>query len=125
MSATTTPPPWALYSWPAVFWQANAPCRLRWVHGGTHVSSRGRRGRPSRGHTLWRNARAGVGLAWDWIEITDGVVAMVDPMCVATNVRLLDRDGGVLPAVEAALHFNQFVRRLAWQDEVQRLLQAA
>jgi hypothetical protein len=65
------------------------------------------------------------GLAWDWVEVTRGVVAMVDPMCVVTNMQLLNRDGEVLPAAEAALHFNQFVRRLPWQDEVRRLLKTA
>jgi len=124
-NATTTPPPWSLYSWPAVFWQANSRCRLRWVHWGTRVTTKPRRGRLSQGHTIWGGQRGSAGFAWDWIEITDGVVAMVDPMCVVTNVRLLDRDGAVLPAAEAALHFNQFVRRLPWQEEVQRLLRAA
>jgi hypothetical protein len=95
------------------------------VHRGTRITARGRRGGSTRGHTLWSGAEVGAGLAWDWIEITDGVVAMVDPMCVVTNVRLLDGAGVVLPVAEAALHFNQFVRRLPWQDEVQRLLQAA
>lgn len=124
-TTTTTPPPWTLYSWPAVFWQANSRSRLRWVHWGTRVTERPRRGHLSRGHTIWSDPRGGVGLAWDWIEISDGVVAMADPMCVVTNVRLLDRDGAVLPATEAALHFNQFVRRLPWQEEVQRLIRAA
>lgn len=122
---TTTPPPWTLYSWPAVFWQANSPRRLRWVHWGTRVTSKGSRSRLSRGHTIWSGAAGGAGIAWDWVEITRGVVAMEDPMCVVTNVRLLDRDGLVLPSVEAALHFNQFVRRIPWQEEVQRLLKAA
>jgi len=63
------------------------------------------------------------GLAWDWVEVGKGVVAMVDPMRVITNMRLVTRDGCVLSATDAALHFNQFVRRLPWQDEVHRLLQ--
>jgi hypothetical protein len=47
---------------------------------------------------------------------------MVDPMRVVTNLQILNLDGRVLPATEAALHFNQFVRRLPWQEEVRRLL---
>jgi len=68
---------------------------------------------------------ADAGIAWDWIEIGLGVVAMVDPMGVTTNMQLVNRDGVVLAASEAALHINQFVRRLPWQDEVRRLLQAS
>lgn len=48
---------------------------------------------------------------------------MVDPMRVATNMQLISVDGRPLTAVDAALHINQFVRRLPWQDEVRRLLQ--
>jgi hypothetical protein len=62
-------------------------------------------------------------MAWDWIEVASGIVAMVDPMRVVTNMQLLSLDGRVLPASEAALHINQFVRRLPWQEEVRRLLQ--
>jgi len=50
---------------------------------------------------------------------------MVDPMSLTTNLRLVMPDGQVLPAVAAALHFNQFVRRLPWQEEVTRLLRTA
>jgi hypothetical protein len=62
-------------------------------------------------------------MAWDWIEIGKGVVAMVDPMRVVTNMQLVSIDGRPLTAADAALHINQFVRRLPWQDEVCRLLQ--
>lgn len=62
------------------------------------------------------------GLAWDWVEVATGVVAMVDPMSVVTNMQLLSLDGRILPTSEAALHINQFVRRLPWQEEVRRLL---
>jgi hypothetical protein len=47
---------------------------------------------------------------------------MVDPMQVVTNLRLVSLDGHILAATEAAPHFNQFVRRLPWQEEVRRLL---
>jgi hypothetical protein len=65
------------------------------------------------------------GLAWDWVEIAQGVIAMSDPMSLITNLQLVTADGEVLPAMTAALHFNQFVRRLPWQQEVQRLLKTA
>lgn len=125
LAATTTPPPCALYSWPAVFWQANQPRRMRWVHRGTCVVGRGRCPGLATGHTLWSGAAGDAGFAWDWVEIADGVVAMADPMGVVSNVRLLDGDGLVLPATAAALHFNLFLRRLPWQDEVRRLLRTA
>jgi hypothetical protein len=77
------------------------------------------------GHTVWGRfcENGDAGLAWDWVEIGKGVVAMVDPMSVVTNMQLVNVDGRILTAVDAAPHFNQFVRRLPWQDEVRRLLQ--
>ena len=121
------PLPWTLYSWPPVFWQANSRRRLRFVHVGTRVVTSGDPCQPSSGHTVWSgsSAHGDAGLAWDWVEVTRGVVAMADPMCVVTNMQLLNPNGEVLPAAEAALHFNQFVRRLPWQEEVRRLLQTA
>lgn len=71
----------------------------------------------------WRDADAG--LAWDWVLIANGVVAMADPMCVVSNLRLLGRDGEVLTAYEAAVHLSQIICALPWQDEVFRVLQAA
>jgi len=38
-------------------------------------------------------------------------------------MQIVNAHGDVLTPSEAALHFNQFVRRLPWQEEVQRLLQ--
>ena len=125
---TTMPPPWALYSWPAVFCQANAKRRLRFVHLGTCVTSHRESGLPAAGQTVWRAGGAemdGAGLAWDWVQIGCGVVAMADPMCVVTNLRLVGPHGEVLTANESALHLNRWVNQLPWQDEVWRVLQAA
>jgi hypothetical protein len=79
---------------------------------------------PSAGQTLWAaQADDGeAGMAWDWVEVAHGVVAMVDPMSVVTNLRLLGHAGEVLTAHEAALVLNEFVRCLPWQCEVSRAL---
>lgn len=124
IKAPVISPPWALYSWPTVFLRANARRRPRFMHLATRVTSVGDELAPSSGHTVWGrfSGEGDAGIAWDWVEIGYGVVAMVDPMRVVTNLQLLALDGKVLPASEAALHFNQFVRRLPWQDEVRRLL---
>lgn len=119
--------PWAQNSWPPVFWQANVKRRPRFVHLSTTVASSRHEYGPCSGSTVWRGASSGseARLAWDWVEVAEGVVAMVDPMSLTTNLRLVMPDGQVLPAVAAALHFNQFVRRLPWQEEVTRLLRTA
>lgn len=62
------------------------------------------------------------GVAWDWVQIMPGIVAMADPMSVVTNLKLLGPEGEVLTAWEAARHLNEIVHALPWQDEVQRVL---
>ena len=63
-------------------------------------------------------------MAWDWIQIAHGVVAIADPMSLVTNVRLLGDEGEVLTAQQSARYLNELVRSLPWQREVQRALAA-
>lgn len=93
----------------------------------TRVTHSGTGGCPPAGQTVWfeevRGRRAGI--AWDWMEVGDGVLAMVDPMCLVTNLRLVNADGEVLTAMESALQLNRWVRELPWQDEVWKVLRSA
>ncbi|MFZ5549778.1 MAG: hypothetical protein ACOZJX_13890 [Pseudomonadota bacterium] len=81
------------------------------------------------GQTVWAEHwdEGEAGIAWDWIQIADGVVAMANPLCVLTNLRLVGEHGELLPARESALHLSRLVCQLPWQDEVWRVaaLQAA
>ena len=78
------------------------------------------------GQTVWAaNAQDGdAGMAWDWVQIARGVVAIADPMSVVTNVRLIGDAGEVLTAQQSALYLNELVRALPWQAEVRRALGA-
>ena len=58
-------------------------------------------------------------MAWDWVQIAHGVVAMADPMSLVTNLRLVGEQGEVLTVHESARYLNEFVRLLPWQHEVQ------
>lgn len=66
-------------------------------------------------------ADAELGLAWDWVDIGYGVVAMADPLAVVTNLRLVDGDE-VLAPLESARHISGLVAALPWQAEVARAL---
>ena len=61
-------------------------------------------------------------MAWDWIQIAQGVIAIADPMALVTNVRLIGEQGEVWTAQQSALFLNYVVRDLPWQREVQRAL---
>jgi hypothetical protein len=63
-------------------------------------------------------------MAWDWVQITQGVVAMADPMSLVTNVRLIGDEGEVLTVQQSARFLNEMVRDLPWQQEVHRALSA-
>lgn len=126
-STTTMPAPWALYSWPTVFCQANPKRKPRFIHLGTRIVSSGEDGAPPAGQTIWsEHLESGeAALAWDWIEITEGVVAMANPMSVVTNLRLVGEHGQVLGPYDAAIYISQMLRELPWQDEVWRALHTA
>jgi hypothetical protein len=115
--------PWALRAWPPRLWQATSARELHFVHLGTRVLTYDKAA-PSAGQTIWGGPLPDgqAGMAWDWVEIARGIVAMADPMSVVTNLRLLGPGGKVLTSFEAARYLNDVVHGLPWQDEVCRML---
>ena len=86
-------PAWSVYAWPPVLWQADRALELHFRHLGTRVLDSGHKIFPSSGQTLWAmpSSDGEAGMAWDWVMLSQGVVAMADPLSVITNLRLLDR----------------------------------
>ena len=117
-------PAWIVFAWPPVLWQASAAHDLQLVHLGTRVLTFGDRSGSCSGQTLWGDATSerSAGVAWDWVQIQRGVVAIADPLGLITNLKLLDADGEALTAPQVAIHLNEIVHGLPWQGEVQRAL---
>ena len=117
-------PAWIVCAWPPLLWQAECAPELQFVHLGTRVLNAGDPEHPCSGQTVWGNPSTehAAGVAWDWIELQQGVVAMADPLALVTNLQLIDAHGDVLPSMQAALHLNGIVHNLPWQTEVQRAL---
>jgi|GEM_PF-796155 len=117
-------PPWTLHAWPPLLWQVGKQIPLRLQHLGTQITNPGDAMFRTVGQTLWawHGDEGDVGVAWDWVQLGRGVVAMADPMAVVTNLRLVGEEGEVLTAFESALHFNTLVHGLPWQHEVERAL---
>jgi hypothetical protein len=115
---------WSLRAWPPLLWQADRTSCVCFQHVGTHVELVGEPPGPPSGQTIWAAAASGgqAGMAWDWVQIARGVVAIADPMSVVTNVRLIGDAGEVLTAHQAAVFFNEMLRSLPWQREVKRAL---
>jgi hypothetical protein len=105
-------------------WQADEPTRVRFQHVGTRISTPDDQAGLPVGQTVWAaHADQGeAGMAWDWVQIARGVVAIADPMSVVTNVRLIGTEGEVLTAQQAARFLNEMVHALPWQEEVHRAL---
>lgn len=125
-TATAQPiyPSWTLRAWPPLLWQLGGKAPFQLQHLGTHITNRGDAQGRSAGQTIWagHSADGDAGMAWDWVEVCHGVVAMADPMSVITNLRFLGPEGAVLTAFESARHLNELVHALPWQDEVGRAL---
>jgi len=117
---------WSLCAWPRLLWQASDPEQMHFHHVDTRVASDGEARSCPAGQTVWAASGSDgeAGMAWDWIQIARGVVAIADPMSVVTNVRFVGASGEVLTAQQAALFLNAVVRTLPWQQEVQRALKA-
>jgi hypothetical protein len=118
--------PWSLRAWPPLLWQAGQAGGLQFHHLGTRVTSDADARGGRAGQTLWAGSATDgeVGVAWDWVQLAPGVVAMADPMSVVTNLCLLSDDGKVLTAWQASRFLNEIVHALPWQYEVTRALSA-
>jgi hypothetical protein len=105
-------------------WQVDNLRSLLMRHLGTRVTNPGDQTSRTSGQTIWATTapHGQAGMAWDWIQLSAGVVAMADPLSVITNLRLINPDGEALSQLEALRHLNEVVHVLPWQDEVERVL---
>ena len=119
-------PAWIVCAWPTVQMSAQAAPELHFVHLGTSVLTPGEIGYRSMGQTLWGNPTSAsvTGVAWDWVELAQGVFAMAYPLGLVTNLRLIGPRGETLSRTQVALYLNELVRTLPWQSEVERALQS-
>ncbi len=113
---------WSIRAWSPVLWQAEGAARLQFDHLDTQIFPAAGEDARVCGQTLWRTeaAEGEAGVAWDWVMLSDEVIAMADPMSVVTNLRLVGERGEVLTSWEAARHLSRIVYGLPWQGEVQR-----
>lgn len=121
---TTMTPAWIVYAWAPVLWQARSDAPLHLVHLGTRVLTFSDDDGYCSGQTLWagQSEACAAGVAWDWVELRDGVVAMADPFGMVTNIRMLDEHGEALSQTQVAVQLHQMVHALPWQHEVQLAL---
>lgn len=114
-------PPWAVRAWPPLLWQLGKNNSLPLQHLCTQVNPAGDAAFRTVGQTLWgADCREGqAAMAWDWVELAEGLYALADPMAIITNLRLVDDSGEVLPDIETVRHINGIVHGLPWQQAVE------
>jgi len=56
-----------------------------------------------------------IGIAWDWAEVREGVVTLLDPMRLLSNLQLVSDDGICLDEVARVVHLNTALYTLDWQ----------
>lgn len=125
MASTTSSPPWSVAAWPTVLTSLQQALRFQYVHLDTRVSQPTQVDSPTSGHTLWgsRSADGTSGVSWEWVEISEGVIAMANPFGLVTNLQLLGVRGELLSRYETTLRLNTALHALPWQREVIRTLQ--
>lgn len=63
-----------------------------------------------------------VSIGWDWAVI-DGIVVLVSPNEIRTNIQLISRTGGTEPPALAQIHLFHWIESLPWRSgAVQDLL---
>jgi hypothetical protein len=120
-----TIPAWLLISWKPVL--TTLPDFRRAVRSmrpwGQEVDDLGggrTRVGPRHGQAVWAADHEGLplGLAWEWAEVREDVVALSDPMNVLSNVRLVSAEGTPLCDSERMVHLNSAIHALDWQAHV-------
>ncbi|MFZ5531145.1 MAG: hypothetical protein ACOY4U_08895 [Pseudomonadota bacterium] len=72
------------------------------------------------GQALWGGSIKGcrIGIAWDWAEVKNSVVALRDPTRVISNLILTDSEGRMLDDNSCMLELNGAIHGLPWQEQV-------
>ncbi len=112
---------WEVATWPAVEWYMPKR-RTRWptfTNGGTNVGPDSHRGQVQ-GTSVWvadlDDAR--IGLAWDWAELGRGVVALIDPNSICSNLRFVRDEDHYESELPSALALSRLVHSVRWHQEV-------
>jgi hypothetical protein len=121
-----TIPAWQLISWKPVL--ATVPEFRRAVVEMRPFAESDGEAAPNRrqGQALWAARHQGqlLGLAWDWAEVCDHVVALRDPMGVLSNVSLVDEQGELLDEGARIVCLNSAIHELDWQCHVRGVSRA-
>ena len=55
-------------------------------------------------------------IAFDWIEVRQGVPILTDPNAIVTNLRLVDQEGAPISELGHVAQITKMVHHLTWQE---------
>ena len=115
--------PWAIFSMPPVVWSRANVSASQFEHVSTRVDQGTEPAGGRRGQTIWCTQREGQdgAIAWDWVEVREGIVTMVDPLAVLSNISI----GTQVVAAEEPhrlIVLNEWVHQMPWQSVVSAAL---
>jgi hypothetical protein len=115
---------WSITAWPRKLWHSTQ-VEPTFTHLDTQISEAvdTSLGAVS-GQTSWVAKLDGghAALAWDWVLLRPGVLAIGDPMTILTNIVFVDHDGVEVAAETVPARLNTLVHHLPWQAHVRRSL---
>jgi hypothetical protein len=76
------------------------------------------------GDTVWGTVVDGqqLAVAWDWVEARPGVMCLLDPNSIVTNIRFLDRSDTYQEPLQAIISANRLTHYWPWQSAVADVL---
>lgn len=72
------------------------------------------------GHATWAanlDAKTVV-ISWQWAEMRPGIITILDPMTLVSNMRILRLDGVCLNDEITLIHLNNIVYSVRWQTHI-------
>lgn len=76
------------------------------------------------GDTVWGTVVDGqqLAVAWDWVEARPGVMCLLDPNSIVTNIRFIDRSDTYQEPLQAIISANRLTHHWPWQSAVADVL---
>lgn len=125
-AAVTVPQAWLVMSLPPV--ECYLPEELDGWHVFHHLATNVREhvleDGMQVGDTVWGTVVDGqqLAVAWDWVEARPGVMCLLDPNSIVTNIRFLDRSDTYQEPLQAIISANRLAHHWPWQSAVADVL---
>lgn len=89
-------------------------------HLGTTIHADAEQSDLRSGQAVWGMEHDGrwIGVAFEWAEMTNHIVALSDPMQVLSNITLVAADGARVDDGQRIVQLNTAIHELDWQEQI-------